>query len=375
MSQNLKFRSHMLREIFEQPDAVLHTVLAMHSADAGYSGFDGMGRVAAALHGVKRIVIAASGTSRHAGIAGKEMLESMTTIPVEVEYASEFQHSPAVTGPETLVMVITQSGETADTLGSLRKAKASGATVMAVANVSDSSIMREADARIETRAGKELAIPSTKAFTAQLAALFLFSLWIGEQIGTISRGQARSGITELLKIPGKLSRVLESEARVSEISRKYAGVDDFIFAGRGVHYPIALDGALKLKEVAYVHAEGYPLGEVKHGPLALLDEMVVAVILATCDRSNSESVVRYEKTLSGAKEIKDRGGCLIMVANEGDTQVSGIADDVLYVPDASELLLPILEIVPLQLLAHDIALLRGNDVDHPRSLVKAVLTD
>ena len=208
-----------------------------------------------------------------------------------------------------------------------------------------------------------------------MAALFLFSLWIGEQIGTISRGQARSSVAELLKIPEKLSRVLESKPQVSEISEKYAGVDDFIFAGRGIHYPIALDGALKLKEVAYVHAEGYPLGEVKHGPLALLDEMVVSVILATCDRNNSESVMRYEKTLSGAKEIKDRGGRLIMVANHGDIQVAGIADDVLYIPDASELLLPILEIVPLQLLAHDIALLRGNDVDHPRSLVKAVLTD
>ncbi|HZD95210.1 MAG TPA: SIS domain-containing protein, partial [Candidatus Sulfotelmatobacter sp.] len=240
MSQNKTFRSHMFREILEQPNAVLHTVLAMHSANAGSNGFDGMDKVVTALQSLKRIVIAASGTSRHAGIAGKQMLESMTTIPVEVEYASEFQHSPALTGPETLVMVITQSGETADTLGSLRKAKAGGATVVAVANVSDSSIMREADARIETRAGKELAIPSTKAFTAQLAALFLFSLWVGEQIGTISRGRAHSSVAELLKIPEKLHQVLESEPRVSEISRTYASVDDFIFAGRGIHYPIAL---------------------------------------------------------------------------------------------------------------------------------------
>jgi glutamine---fructose-6-phosphate transaminase (isomerizing) len=375
MVQPPKFRSHMLREIFEQPNAVLKTVLAMHSADAGSNAFDGMHKIAAALQGLKRIVIAASGTSRHAGIAGKQMLESMTTIPVEVDYASEFQHSPALTGPETLVMVITQSGETADTLGSLRKAKASGATVVAVANVSDSSIMREADARIETRAGTELAIPSTKAFTAQLAALFLFSLWVAEQTATISRGQARSQVAELLKIPRQIEEVLASEQRISEISGKYARVDDFIFAGRGIHYPIAMDGALKLKEVAYVHAEGYPLGEVKHGPLALLDESVVTVILAACDGKNPDSVVRYEKSLSGAKEIKERGGRIIMVANDGDTNVTQIADDVLYVPRAPELLLPILEIVPLQLLAHAIATLRGNDVDHPRSLVKSVRTD
>jgi len=375
MSPSSKFRSHMLREIFEQPNAVLQTVLAMYSGDAGSNGFDGMSKVATALQGLKRIVIAASGTSRHAGIAGKQMLESMATIPVEVDYASEFQHSPALTGPETLVMVITQSGETADTLGSLRKAKANGATVVAVANVSDSSIMREADARIETRAGAELAIPSTKAFTAQLAALFLFSLWVAEQTGTISRGQARSQVAELLKIPKQIETVLASEQRISEISGKYARVDDFIFAGRGIHYPIAMDGALKLKEVAYVHAEGYPLGEVKHGPLALLDESVVTVILAACDSSNPDSVVRYEKSLSGAKEIKERGGRIIMVANDGDTNVTKIADDVLYVPHAPELLLPILEIVPLQLLAHAIATLRGNDMDHPRSLVKSVQTD
>jgi len=375
MSPSSKFRSHMLREIFEQPNAVLQTVLAMYSGDAGSNGFDGMSKVATALQGLKRIVIAASGTSRHSGIAGKQMLESMATIPVEVDYASEFQHSPALTGPETLVMVITQSGETADTLGSLRKAKANGATVVAVANVSDSSIMREADARIETRAGAELAIPSTKAFTAQLAALFLFSLWVAEQTGTISRGQARSQVAELLKIPKQIETVLASEQRISEISGKYARVDDFIFAGRGIHYPIAMDGALKLKEVAYVHAEGYPLGEVKHGPLALLDESVVTVILAACDSSNPDSVVRYEKSLSGAKEIKERGGRIIMVANDGDTNVTKIADDVLYVPHAPELLLPILEIVPLQLLAHAIATLRGNDVDHPRSLVKSVQTD
>jgi len=375
MSPPSKFRSHMLREIFEQPNAVLQTVLAMYSGDAGSNGFDGMSKVATALQGLKRIVIAASGTSRHAGIAGKQMLESMATIPVEVDYASEFQHSPALTGPETLVMVITQSGETADTLGSLRKAKANGATVVAVANVSDSSIMREADARIETRAGAELAIPSTKAFTAQLAALFLFSLWVAEQTGTISRGQARSQVAELLKIPRQIEEVLASEQRISEISGKYARVDDFIFAGRGIHYPIAMDGALKLKEVAYVHAEGYPLGEVKHGPLALLDESVVTVILAACDSSNPDSVVRYEKSLSGAREIKERGGRIIMVANDGDTNVTKIADDVLYVPHAPELLLPILEIVPLQLLAHAIATLRGNDMDHPRSLVKSVRTD
>jgi glutamine---fructose-6-phosphate transaminase (isomerizing) len=375
MSHRPKFSSHMMKEIFEQPNAVLQTALAFQSGGPAGNSFEGSRKIASILPGVNRIVIAASGTSRHAGMIGKFMLESLTGLPVQLDFASEFQHSPMRIGPETLVIVITQSGETADTLGSLRKARADGATVVAVSNVANSSIMREADARVETKAGPEIAIPSTKAFTAQITALYMFSLWMAERAGAMSSSRAQAHVAEMLSIPERLETVLEAEPLVFEISQKYLQADDFLVAGRGIHYPIALDGALKLKEVAYVHAEGFPLGEIKHGPLAMIDDSVVTALLLTCDRNDSESVIRYEKSLTMAREIKDRGSRTIAVANQGDAQAGEIADDLVQIPRAPELLLPILEIVPLQLLAHHIASLRGNDVDRPRSLVKSVVSD
>ena len=365
----------MMKEIFEQPNAVLQTALAFQSAGPTGNSFEGSRKIASILPGVNRIVIAASGTSRHAGMIGKFMLESLTGITVQLDFASEFQHSPMRIGPETLVIVITQSGETADTLGSLRKARADGATVVAVSNVANSSIMREADARVETKAGPEIAIPSTKAFTAQITALYMFSLWMAERAGAMSSSRAQAHVAEMLSIPERLETVLEAEPLVLEISQKYLQAGDFLVAGRGIHYPIALDGALKLKEVAYVHAEGFPLGEIKHGPLAMIDDSVVTALLLTCDRSDPESVIRYEKSLTMAREIKDRGSRIIAAANLGDAQAAEIADDLVQIPRAPELLLPILEIVPLQLLAHHIASLRGNDVDRPRSLVKSVVSD
>lgn len=375
MTQALPFRSHMLKEIYEQPGSVLRTALAVSGAELDANIFDRMNGISAMLPAIHRVIIAASGTSRHAGLAAKFMLETLTRMSVEVNYASEYQYSPAQPGRDTLVLVITQSGETADTLGALRKAKVAGAPVVAIANVGNSSIMREADAGIQTQAGPEIAIPSTKAFTAQLTALYLLTLWISQNTGCISRGEAHNKVSELLNIPDKVEEVLKLDSSCCAIAERYSSYDAFLFAGRGIHYPIAMEGALKLKEVSYVHAEGYPLGEVKHGPLALIDEEVVVVLLATHDRRDRESRVRYEKMLSNAEEIRQRRARIIAVANEGDSHIANIADDVLYIPYAPDLLLPILEIVPLQFLAHHIATLRGNDVDRPRNLVKSVITE
>jgi len=375
MPQTLEFRSHMLREIYEQPGSVLRTALSVNASGVESPLLGRMNAIAALLPEISRIVIAASGTSRHAGLAGKYMLESLTGLAIEVNYASEYQYSPDQPGPNTLVLVITQSGETADTLGALRKAKAGGSKVIAISNVGDSTIMREADAGIQTQAGPEIAIPSTKAFTAQLTALYLFSLWVSRHTGSIPRRAAHAKSAELLCIPEKLETVLRLDPQCYEVSKKCFRMKDFVFAGRGIHYPIALEGALKLKEVSYVHAEGYPLGEVKHGPLAVIDEDVVLVLLATYDPADAESMVRYEKIVSTAQEFQQRPGRIIAIANLGDDRMARIADDVLYLPHAPELLLPILEIVPLQLIAHHIAVLLGNDVDHPRHLVKAVITE
>lgn len=371
MPQRREFTSHMMKEIFEQPAAVLKTALDFQSGQS----FQGAGKIASILPGVNRIMIAASGTSRHAGMIGKYILESLTGLTVQLEFASEFQHAHMRIGGETLVIVITQSGETADTLGSLRKARLEGATVIAISNVAESSIMREADARVETKAGPEIAIPSTKAFTAQITALYMLSWWLAERIGAVSASRAQGHVAEILSLPEQLNTVLSVEPQVLGIAREYLRANDFLVGGYGIHYPIALDGALKLKEVAYVHAEGFALGEIKHGPMAMIDDTVVTVLLLTCDRCDPESVIRYEKSLSMAREIKNRGSRIVCIANQGDAQAPEIADDLISIPTAPELLMPMLEIVPLQLLAHHIASLLGNDVDRPRSLVKSVVRD
>ena len=373
MGQTKNFPHYMLKEIYEQPLAVSET--AQERDVAGRGLVDRMPWSLDELKALCRISIAASGTSRHAGIAGKFMLEALARIPTEVDFASEFQHWPVVLDSESLILVITQSGETADTLGAMRKAKKSGAKVLAISNVAECSIMREADFGIQTKAGPELSVPSTKAFTAQLAALFLLALRLAEARGNVSADYARKCIAELMLIPEKLKSTLELDQRCLELARKYCAYDDFFFAGRGVHYAIAMDGALKLKEVSYIHAEGYPSGEILHGPLALIDERVVMVVIATCDPGDAESMVRYEKTISNIKEFKGRSGKVIALACQGDRSVEGLVDDVIYIPAAPDMLSSILEIVPLQLLAYHIAVLRGLDVDRPRSLAKAVVRE
>lgn len=366
-------KQHMLKEIFEQPQVVTAT---MRGADGGIAEVlkPALG-LAAELKKCQRILIAASGTSRHAGLAGKAMLEGLAGIRTEVDFSSEIQDSPSRFGPETLMVVITQSGETADTLAALRSAKRNGSKVLAIGNVSGGTILREADAGILTLAGPEVAVPSTKAYTAQMATLFLLALWLAGSRKVISQEKAQRYVRELAKVPANVEKVLRLDAECEALARKYKWCENYIFAGRGVHYPIALDGALKLKEVSYLQAEGYPTGELRHGPIAAIDENITVVVLAAFDPGEPESVARYEKTLSVIREIKERKGRVVLLANEGDDTVQAIADDVLRIPPAPEFLLPLLEIVPLQLYAFHTAVLQGRDVDRPRHLSKAVVTE
>jgi glutamine---fructose-6-phosphate transaminase (isomerizing) len=294
---------------------------------------------------------------------------------VEVDYASEFRYRDPILGPEVLTVVITQSGETADTLAAQREAKQKGSKTLAICNVPGSMVTREASGTVYTHAGPEIGVASTKAFTTQLAALFLIALHLGRVRGTLDVESCRRQAQELLSLPAKLEAVLSHDAIYEELAKKYFKASDFLFLGRGINFPIALEGALKLKEISYIHAEGYPAGEMKHGPIALIDEEMPVVVVAARDPRDLESHVLYEKTLSNMQEVKARQGIVIAIATQGDDETAKIADHVIEVPPASELLLPILEIVPLQLLAYHIAVRRGCDVDQPRNLAKSVTVE
>lgn len=369
------FAHYMLKEIFENGLAVRDTVLDRVSAETGRVSLEGMRITADEFRALKKINIVASGTSRHAGLAGRIMIKELAGVPVDVDHASEFEYSNPMTGPNELTILITQSGETADTIGALRVAQAKGSKTLAISNVVGATIAREADAVIYTHAGPEIAIASTKAYTAQLAALFLFSVYLGEVRGVLSAEQARNHTRELLAIPEKIDRVLANNAVCEDIAERNFLANDFLFLARGVHFPIALDGALKLKETSYIHAEGYPAGEVKHGPYALIDATMPVVFLAAKDDEDAGSVLRYEKSLQNMKDVRERLGRVIVVASEGDTEVDAITNQVIKVPKAPELLLPLLEVVPLQLMAYHIACRRGVNVDNPRNLVKAVTVE
>jgi glucosamine--fructose-6-phosphate aminotransferase (isomerizing) len=369
------FKHFMLKEIYEQPRAVRETALGRMSLDSGKVFLDEMEISEAEFKGVKKINIAACGTSWHAGLAGKFMIERLARVPVEVDYASEYRYRDPITDPDSITLLITQSGETADTIAAQREAKAKGAKTLAICNVVGSMIAREANGTIYTHAGPEIGVASTKAFTAQLTALFLFAVYLAEKRKAISYDKAKELISELTKIPGKLETLLSRDEECEDLAKQYSRSQDFLFLGRGIHYPIALEGALKLKEISYIHAEGYPAGEMKHGPNALIDENLPVVIIATCDRNDSESVQRYEKTMSNVTEVKARSGKVIAIATEGDEEIAHAADHVIYVPPAPEVLLPILEIVPLQLLAYHIGVRRGCDVDQPRNLAKSVTVE
>jgi glutamine---fructose-6-phosphate transaminase (isomerizing) len=321
---------------------------------------------------VERINIVASGTSRHAGMAGQFMIQDLANVPVEVDYASEFEYRNPLICRNELTIVITQSGETADTTAAQREAKAKGSPTIAISNVLDSTIAREADGVLYTHAGPEISIASTKAFTAQMAVLFLFAIYLGQVRGKLAKEQVRRYIRELLELPAKTETVLECASDCKALADRYYQVEDFLFLGRAIHYPVAMDGALKLKEVSYIHAEGYPTGETKHGPNAMIDENLPVVIIVTCDRNDAGSVLRYEKNVANIKGFKRQSARVIAIASEGDEDMRKLADHTIFVPQAPELLSPILEIVPLQLFAYYMAVRKGLDVDRPRNLVKSV---
>jgi glucosamine--fructose-6-phosphate aminotransferase (isomerizing) len=375
MAEKGGFKHFMLKEIYEQPRAVRDTTLGRVSLDSGKVFLDEMEITEAELRHLTKVDIAACGTSWHAAQAGKFMIEKLARVPVEVDYASEFRYRDPIITPTSLTMLITQSGETADTIAAQREAKAKGAKTLAICNVVGSMVTREAAGTIYTHAGPEIGVASTKAFTAQLTALFLFAVYLGRLRETLTADQAKCLLGELTRIPGKLESILSHDEVCEDLAKEYSRAQDFLFLGRGIHYPIALEGALKLKEISYIHAEGYPAGEMKHGPNALIDENLPVVVLATCDGDNPDSVMRYEKTMSNIKEVKARSGKVIAVAAEGDEQIREEVDRVLYVPPTPELLLPILEVVPLQLLAYHIAVRRGCDVDQPRNLAKSVTVE
>ena len=375
MAEKGGFKHFMLKEIYEQPRAVRDTTLGRVSQDTGHIFLEEMEITEAEFRAAKKINIAACGTSWHAGQAGKFMIESLARIPVEVDYASEWRYRDPIIASDTITLLITQSGETADTIAAQREAKAKGSKTLAICNVVGSMVTREAAGTIYTHAGPEIGVASTKAFTAQLTALYLLALYLAQVRGTITPEQAKKEVFDLTRLPGKLEQILTHDEVVEDLAKTYSRAQDFLFLGRGIHYPIALEGALKLKEVSYIHAEGYPAGEMKHGPNALIDENLPVVIIATRDPNDPLSVVRYEKTMSNLKEVKARSGLVIALATEGDEEIKEAADHVIYVPSAPEELAPILEIVPLQLLAYHIAVRRGCDVDQPRNLAKSVTVE
>ena len=369
------FKHFMLKEIYEQPRTIRDTTIGRVSLDSGQIFLDEMQVGADEFKALKKINITACGTSWHAGLAGKFMIESLARVPVEVDYASEWRYRDPIMGPDTITLLISQSGETADTIAAQREAKAKGSKTLAICNVVGSMITREAAGTIYTHAGPEIGVASTKAFSGQLTALYLFALYLAQVRGTMPPEQAKALVQHLTLIPGKLEQILAQDGACEELAKVYGRAQDFLFLGRGIHYPIALEGALKLKEISYIHAEGYPAGEMKHGPNALIDENLPVVVIATRDLNSRQSMIRYEKTMSNLQEVKARSGKVIALATEGDEEIGHNADHVLYVPPAPEELSAILEIVPLQLLAYHIAVRRGCDVDQPRNLAKSVTVE
>jgi glucosamine--fructose-6-phosphate aminotransferase (isomerizing) len=375
MAEKGGFKHFMLKEIYEQPRAVRETAMGRISQESGQVFLDEMEITPGEFRKLQKLHIAACGTSWHAGLAGKFMIERLARLPVEVDYASEFRYRDPIISERDVTLLITQSGETADTIAAQREAKLKGSKTLAICNVVGAMIARESAGTVYTHAGPEIGVASTKAFTAQLTALFLLALYLGDLRGVTPKDKAKHYIEELIRLPGKLETLLARDAECEALAKTYSRAQDFLFLARGIHYPIALEGALKLKEISYIHAEGYPAGEMKHGPNALIDENLPVVIIATQDRNDPNSVLRYEKTISNVKEVKARSGQVIALATEGDEEIRESVDHVLYVPEAPELLLPILEIVPLQLLAYHIAVRRGCDVDQPRNLAKSVTVE
>ena len=375
MAEKGGFKHFMLKEIYEQPRAVRDTSQGRISLDNGKVYLDPMDISDDDLLAVTSIKIAACGTSWHAALAGKYMLEQLARIPVEVDYASEFRYRDPVLTENDLIIVISQSGETADTIAAMREAKLAGCKILAICNVQGSMITREADGTILTHAGPEIGVASTKAFTAQMVALYLFAMYIGQLRGKIDEPRAKKLAQDLAELPLKIEQLLNNAESIEELSKEFFRVQDFLYLGRGINFPVALEGALKLKEISYIHAEGYPAGEMKHGPNALIDEKLPVVVINTREKGNAGSELRYEKTHSNIVEVKSRDGIIVSVLTEGDSMSSKVSDHVIEIPETSDLLGPILSIVPLQLLSYHIAVRRGCDVDQPRNLAKSVTVE
>jgi glutamine---fructose-6-phosphate transaminase (isomerizing) len=369
-----KFPNAMLSEIYEQPRAIRETIRQNVDGDIIFG--KSLQPIENALFAFKKIIIAASGSSRHAGLAGEIMMEDLAGIAVDVEYASEYCYRSTHAGTDPIVVVITQSGETADTTAAQREALNRGAKTVAISNVADSTISREASAKLHTSAGLEKAVPATKSFTTQLTILYLLSLFLARKRGRLTSETTRAHLNQLDSIPTAIEASLDTwDKRAAECAKVFQHARAFLFLGRGVHYAIAREGALKLKEISYVQAEGLPAGELRHGPNALVDENLPILVLATRDDSDPDSMLRYHKTLAVIEHIKATGGKTIAIATEGDKEIAKAATHVIFVPPAPELLLPILEVVPLQLFAYHFAILNGHNVDSPRNLTKAVVTE
>jgi len=409
------YKHFMLKEINEQSRAVRDTTLGRVSFDTGKVFLDNLDLTDHDIRRASQVTIAACGTSWHAGLAGKFMIERLARLPVDVDYASEYRYRDPIADPHAIGLLITQSGETADTIAAQTELIDKGSKTLAICNVVGSAITRRASGTLTTNAGPEIGVASTKAFTSQLTALFILALHLAQVRGTITPEQSLHLATELSKIPGKLESMLSlnkpnitgmsegvaapsplpppddtvpplfverrKRPRISldehcqHLAKLFHGANDFLFLGRGIHYPIALEGALKLKEISYIHAEGYPAGEMKHGPNALIDEALPVVCIATKDPNDPASVLKYEKTLSNIQEVTARSGRVIAIAIQGDHEIQNLVEHTIYIPQAPELLLPILEVVPLQLLAYHIAVRRGCDVDQPRNLAKSVTVE
>jgi glucosamine--fructose-6-phosphate aminotransferase (isomerizing) len=370
------YKHFMLKEINEQPRAVRDTTLGRVSLDTGRVFLPDMTITPAEFKAATSITIAACGTSWHSALAGKFMIERLARLPVDVDYASEYRYRDPIPDATGLGLLITQSGETADTIAAQHELIAKGSKTLAICNVVGSAVTRLAAGTITTNAGPEIGVASTKAFTAQLTALFTLALYLAQVRNQISDVESLHLVTELSKIPAKLEEVLRTvDAQCHELAKSFSTARDFLFLGRGIHYPIALEGALKLKEISYIHAEGYPAGEMKHGPNALIDETLPVVCIATKDPDDPSSVLKYEKTLSNIQEVTARSGRVIAIAVQGDEHIAQLVEHVIHIPPTHELLLPILEVVPLQLLAYHIAVRRGCDVDQPRNLAKSVTVE
>jgi glutamine---fructose-6-phosphate transaminase (isomerizing) len=359
------FKHFMLKEIHEQPRSVADTLVGRVAVEHDDVSFDG---IEIDVKAVKRIVFVACGTSFHASMVGEYMIEALARIPVECELASEFRYRDPIVGPGDLVIAVSQSGETADTMAAVREAKSKGAKVLAISNVVESSIPRLADYAFYTHAGPEIGVASTKAFTTQLVAMAMFAIYLGRRNGKLAQPRAKELISELLALPGKMRDVVEHGAQLQALARRYGNATGFLFLGRGAQHPIALEGALKLKEISYIHAEGYSAGEMKHGPIALIDEKLPVVVMVP-------KGPHYDKVMSNLAEVRARQGKVLAIATRGDNEIGSHSDDVILVPDTAVELQPILTVLPLQMLAYYVADFKGTDIDQPRNLAKSVTVE